>query len=278
MTDPDNLSDGPMIRPSALTPGGILDGWSPAGWSLKNSSLNTILDPEAIASIDFSGERDGGESRAAIQNAQGVPGWAPGSGGFFTELTPYDPNASWRYPNQDIAGKSRAPSPDQHAVTENWSQLPRPTDLESGESGSGYYTYGTDKSGKSGTTANAQWGTPRAMQVIGAVADTLSTGDQYTPFGVGNISLQGGADFSGRNGHKGHRDGLGIDVRPARSDGVPSRVTYKDPAYDRAATQRLVDAFRATGQVKNIYFNDPQIRGVLPSSQHDDHLHIQLGP
>ena len=93
---------------------------------------------------------------------------------------------------------------------------------------------------------------------------------------MGNISLQGGADF--RPDHKGHRDGLGIDGRPARIDGEQSPVTYKDPGYDRAATQRLVDAFRATGQVSTIYFNDPQIHGVMPQSKHDDHLHVLLRP
>lgn len=114
------------------------------------------------------------------------------------------------------------------------------------------------------------------MQVIGAVADKLATGERYTPFGVGNISLQNGADFSGKNGHNDHNDGLSIDMRPARRDGAPLPVTYQSDQYDRDATQRLVDAFRSTGQVGTIYFNDPQIRGVQPLGGHDNHLHVKL--
>lgn len=98
-------------------------------------------------------------------------------------------------------------------------------------------------------------------------------GKEFTPFGVGNISLPGGGYFKG---HSEHRDGLDIDVRPARTDGAQAPVTYKDPHYDRAATQRLIDAFRATGQVGAIYFNDPEVRGVQPSKDHDNHFHVKL--
>jgi len=185
----------------------------------------------------------------------------------------------WLDAPADAAGGENATTPSALSTSkEDWVQLPQPDDLEAGEPGAGYYTYGTDKSGKPGTTANAQWGPPKTMQVIGAVAGKLANGDQYTPFGVGNISLQNGADFSGRYGHKGHNDGLGIDVRPARTDGAQAPVTYTDPAYDPAATQRMVNAFRSTGQVSNIYFNDPRISGVQPWRDHDNHLHVKLKP
>lgn len=158
----------------------------------------------------------------------------------------------------------------------HWMQLPRSTDMEAGESGSGYYTYGTDQTHRPGTAADAQWGSPRVMQVIVAVASQLGNGRPYTPFGVGNISLRAGADFS--RDHKGHTDGLGIDVRPARADSAQTGVTYQDPQYDREATQRLVDAFYATGQVDKIFFNDRKVRGVQPLRDHDNHLHVQLKP
>jgi penicillin-insensitive murein DD-endopeptidase len=152
-------------------------------------------------------------------------------------------------------------------------QLPLSEALESGEHGSGYYTYGTDPSGRPGTAANGQWGQPRTMEVIGAVADRLAMGDAYTPFGVGNISLQAAGPFKG---HAGHQDGLGLDVRPARADGAELPVSYQEKQYDRAATQRLIDAFRATGQVDKIYFNDSRIQGVQPWAGHDNHFHVQL--
>lgn len=111
------------------------------------------------------------------------------------------------------------------------------------------------------------------MLVITSASNALANGPQYTPLTVGNISLDQGQKF---DPHHDHRDGLGIDVRPARNDGSTGAVTWQSPLYDRAATQRLVDAFRATGQVSKIYFNDPNIRGVTPARGHDNHMHIQL--
>jgi len=157
-----------------------------------------------------------------------------------------------------------------------WAHLPRSTDMEAGEPGAGYYTYGTDKTHRPGTAANAQWGSPKTMRVIASVASRLGNGRTYTPFGVGNISLQGGADF--RPDHRGHIDGLGIDVRPARADRAQTGVSYQDNQYDREATQRLIDAFYGTGQVSKIFFNDPKVRGVQPFHGHDNHLHVQLKP
>ena len=166
--------------------------------------------------------------------------------------------------------------PTRTGVQQHWVQLPQSGDMEAGGPGSGYYTYGTDKTHRPGTAANAQWGLPKAMQVVTAVASQLGNGRSYTPFGVGNISLLNGADFS--PDHKGHIDGLGIDVRPARVDGAQVGVSYQDNQYDREATQRLVDAFYATGQVTKVFFNDRKVRGVQPSKDHDNHLHVQLKP
>jgi len=111
------------------------------------------------------------------------------------------------------------------------------------------------------------------MEVISAVADRLATGASYTPFGIGNISLPTGGRFPP---HRWHQDGLGVDVRPARTDSAQLPVTYRDQQYDRAATQRLIDAFHATGQVDKIYFNDPMIGDVQPSKGHDNHFHVQI--
>jgi hypothetical protein len=159
---------------------------------------------------------------------------------------------------------------------ETWVQLTQP---ETVEYGVGYGVYGTDLSGRQGTHGNAQYGEPRTMQVIDEVARQLAKGPEETPFEVGNISLEGGKSFAGPNGHKGHMDGLGIDVRPARRQGAkPGPLTYRSSSYDREATRRLIRAFQATGRVDKIYFNDPDIgiEGVLPWPDHDNHLHVQL--
>lgn len=155
-------------------------------------------------------------------------------------------------------------------------QLPQKP--EAGESGSGYYTYGTDETKRRGTGANGQYGDPRAMQVITSVAGQLANGPEETPFGVGNISLQDGRPFPP---HGGHRDGLSIDVRPPRLDKKEEAVDFRHPQYDQAGTQRLVDALRAAG-AKIIYFNDPRIKGVTPDKPgvrtHDNHLHAEVEP
>ena len=157
-----------------------------------------------------------------------------------------------------------------------FTQLPQKP--EAGESGSGYYTYGTDETKRPGTKANGQYGDPRTMQVITSVAGQLANGPEETPFGVGNISLQDGRPFPP---HGGHRDGFGIDVRPARLDKEEYPVDFRHPQYDPEGTQRLVDAFRAAG-VKTIYFNGPGIKGVTPDKPgvrtHDNHLHAEVEP
>lgn len=177
------------------------------------------------------------------------------------------------------AGAVPRPTPRPTRRSDSWVQLPQPEATEGGEAGSGYSVYGTDLSGRPGTHANAQWGEPRTMQVIGAVTGLLANGPAETPFEVGNISLEGGKSFKRPHGHAGHVDGLGIDVRPSRRQGAePGPLNYRSPDYDREATRRLIGAFQATGQVDKIYFNDPDIgiKGVTPWPRHDDHLHFQL--
>jgi hypothetical protein len=178
---------------------------------------------------------------------------------------------------EEYAGTAIRPIPRPIPPQNSWVQLPqRP---EAGESGSAYYVYGTDDTGRDGTGANGQWGDPRAMQVINSAASHLANGKYETPFGVGNISLRGGGPFKG---HKGHKDGLSIDVRPPRLNKKKTRVDYLDPKYDKAGTQRLVDALWASEGVERIYFNGPGLFGVTPDRPgvkiHDNHLHIKIKP
>lgn len=61
----------------------------------------------------------------------------------------------------DAANTPAAHSPDANSSAKpGWAQLPQPGSLEAGEHGSGYYTYGTDQTGKPGTGPNGQWGGP----------------------------------------------------------------------------------------------------------------------
>lgn len=132
--------------------------------------------------------------------------------------------------------------------------------------GGGYYNYGTPGHGA------GQYGRPDTISLIQAVGRNW----QDAPFGVGNMSLNGGGMFPP---HKSHQDGYSIDVRPVRTDNSQvGSTTWRSPSYDRARTQKLVDDFRASGRVKAIWFNDPAIKGVTPMSHHDDHFHVELKP
>jgi murein endopeptidase len=92
-------------------------------------------------------------------------------------------------------------------------------------------------------------------------------------FGVGNISVAGGLAF----GHKSHRKGLEVDVRPLRKDGRHDPVTFLSPDYDRYATQRLIQLFwDCAAAPLVVFFNDGKIPGTRPLVNHNDHFHVQF--
>lgn len=132
--------------------------------------------------------------------------------------------------------------------------------------GGGYYNYGTPAHGV------GQYGRPDTISLIQDVGRNW----QNAPFGVGNMSLNGGGAFPP---HRAHQDGYSFDVRPMRTDNAQvGSTTWRSPSYDRARTQQLVNDFRASGKVKAIWFNDPAIKGVIPMARHDDHFHVELKP
>lgn len=146
------------------------------------------------------------------------------------------------------------------------SQLPIP--------GRGYYRYQPHRE---------QFGLPetiRAIQAIGAVWQDRYPGAPRV--GIGDISLQGGGRFGH---HKSHQTGLDVDIRPIRRDGAEAGVTWRDAAYSRDLTRRLIDVIRTNGvlRVQYVFFNDPQIGRwpgitVKPWPGHDDHLHVRFLP
>lgn len=131
----------------------------------------------------------------------------------------------------------------------------------------GYYVYGTPGQGAS------QYAHPRLMTIILFVEREWQRIDQRK-FGVGNISLAGGAKHPD---HQSHMKGLEVDVRPLRTDGRRDPVRYFDSAYDRAATEKLIGIFRsyAPGNLK-IFFNDNRIPGVRHQDRHDNHFHFEV--
>lgn len=126
----------------------------------------------------------------------------------------------------------------------------------------------------------ANWGTAEAIAATEAVGRTV----QSLGFGriaVGDVSLEHGGKIAG---HDTHRRGLDVDVRPLRKANDQCSIagtTWRSTAYDRAATRRMIQRFRAValGHIKVIYFNDPiLIREGLTTwfSGHDDHIHVRF--
>jgi hypothetical protein len=132
--------------------------------------------------------------------------------------------------------------------------------------GAGYYVYGTPGHGA------AQYANPTMMTLLLMVEREWALIDKRR-FGVGNISVAGGLDF----GHKSHRKGLEVDVRPLRKDGHEEPVNYTNPDYDLEATRSLITLFRtAAAAPLVIFFNDNRIPGVRPLAGHDNHFHVQF--
>jgi peptidoglycan hydrolase-like protein with peptidoglycan-binding domain len=126
---------------------------------------------------------------------------------------------------------------------------------------------------------NANWGTGAAVGQIEAAARQFGgTGQGQLP--LGDVGFEHGGDIPG---HASHEVGMDVDVWPIRTDSAQctaGRITWQSSAYDRAATRQLVQAIRATasGHIKLIYFNDPQLISEGLTSQypnHDNHLHIR---
>ena len=132
--------------------------------------------------------------------------------------------------------------------------------------GAGYYTYGTPRNGA------GQYADPKMMSMILSVEHQWLALDRRK-FGIGNISLAGGAHFKP---HHTHDKGLAVDIRPVRKDGRQEPVSRFDVQYDRDATSSLILLFCKAAFFRLAYFNDQSIVGVRYSPGHDDHFHVEV--
>ena len=138
--------------------------------------------------------------------------------------------------------------------------------LPQGSEEGGFYNYGTPAHGA------GQYCHPTLLNLIFMVGFGWAKIDDRR-FGIGNISLAGGAKFEK---HLSHRDGLQMDIRALRKDGQPLPVTYRDKEYDRNGTARLLNCFFETGLVKKVFFNDLTIPMVVYAVTHDNHFHVAV--
>lgn len=62
-----------------------------------------------------------------------------------------------------------------------------------------------------------------------------------------------------------------------RKDGKQIACIYRETAYDRAGTERLIKLFRTCAACPLlVFFNDVKISGVKPLAKHDNHFHVQF--
>lgn len=135
---------------------------------------------------------------------------------------------------------------------------------------SGYYTYGLmDKKPDRG---GYQYPHPIMMQAILRVALEWQAIDRRR-IGIGNISRANA--FNDRD-HGSHRDGLQVDIRPIRKDGLEKPLSWTEHQYDKEATAKVIGLFRTFAPVKFVLFNDTSIPFVKWAVSHDDHFHVAL--
>ena len=141
-------------------------------------------------------------------------------------------------------------------------------------SGQGYYTYGR---------ANERFGRGEVVSSLVNFASAWNQNHPDNPIGIGDISLMNGGNIAG---HVEHEQGLQVDIRPMRNDGVNGPTNFNDPTYSLRLTDELVQGLRGLANVQSVRFNDPNIQGTLRDRDqfdargrrlpgvHDNHLHV----
>ena len=126
-----------------------------------------------------------------------------------------------------------------------------------------------------------RWGTDRLVRTVRRVLAAYGRRHRgATPVLVGDLSRPRGGDFGPRYGgigHASHQNGLDVDVYYPRSDGRLG-VALRPEQVDRAAAQRLVDAFVRVGAQEIFVGPSLALHGpssvVHPLVHHDNHLHV----
>lgn len=142
--------------------------------------------------------------------------------------------------------------------------------------GPGYYTYNPATQEPPGGPLR-RWGTAMLVrQVLSLTAWWADAHPDAPRLGVGDLSLKGGGPFE--SDHASHQNGLDVDIRLPRRDGVEGPA---DPSsYDRALAQDLVDHAIAEGASMVLIGPSLDLHGpsgiVLRWPNHDDHLHLRF--
>ncbi|MEW6582663.1 MAG: penicillin-insensitive murein endopeptidase [Actinomycetota bacterium] len=139
--------------------------------------------------------------------------------------------------------------------------------------GVGFYTY-NPITGRPPGGADRRFGTEALVRQLLALGRWWEATYPDAPrLGIGDLSRPEGGPF--RDAHASHQNGLDVDIRLPRRDGVEGPSNPGN--YDRARTQAIVD--RAFAQGASLVLVGPHldITGpVTPWPNHDDHLHIRF--
>ncbi len=138
-------------------------------------------------------------------------------------------------------------------------------------------SYSYDNEGKmTSTSLDHLFGTPGVIDLLQIIASVWHHAYPDIDIGFGPISLEGGGDM----GHKSHKVGVDVDVRPLRKDGKPLPTSIFLSSYSRDLTASLIGSFFYLNafltQVKVIFFNDSSISDVTRSDGHNDHFHVRF--
>jgi hypothetical protein len=139
----------------------------------------------------------------------------------------------------------------------------------------GLYTYDPQTQRPPGSP-HRRWGTAALVRDILALGDWWARTHPGQPrLGVGDLTPEDGGYAVG---HVSHENGLDVDVRLVRADGVEGPA---DPStYDRELTQRVVDRMVTLGAQYVFVGPSLDLHGppgiVVTWPNHDDHVHWRI--
>lgn len=249
---------GAYLREGASAGGGVSSGGATTSQArVTASALNVRTGPGTNNSI--LGQLASGAVVSIIGSSGGWrqirygngTGWVSGA-----YLAPITGSGSGSGSGSNNGGTPPPPNTNRPTSRAGYIQLPA--------SGRGFYGY---------YRAAARWGQPRLVYGLERIGQRWSGPG---PFGVGDISLENGGPISG---HASHRVGVDVDVRPVRSDGARSPVTYQQSAYSRTHTTNLLNLFAAELRLSNLFWNDARHGSRAPVQHwpnHDNHFHARI--
>jgi hypothetical protein len=145
--------------------------------------------------------------------------------------------------------------------------------------GEGFYTY-DPATQRPPQSPERRWGTTALVdQILDLGRWWHARHPRGARLGVGDLSRRSGGPFTGPVvGHSSHQNGLDVDIRLPRRDGVEGPATAA--TYDRALTQQVVDRLVAQGASLVLIGPSLDLTGpagvVVRWPNHDDHLHVRF--